>query len=836
MKGFQVIIIILIFFVSCSEGKPSSDDKDNEISDVSNDVDDVFDENDTENGNDELIIDENVNDMDDAQNEPDDEEVDTEYDDDLEITDDEDEEDDGPIDDKDQADEEQDENDEIEIPDVDYRYPLEKFVQISAGNSYTCGLNQDNNVFCWGYNVDEILGMENVPNENRILVPSEVFTSVKFEKIFTDSTHSYGLDKTGTAYCWGDSTCRMPGVEENGYVYRINTDIKFKILALGGGHTCGLDASGKAYCWGRTEYGALGIGDFDEVSNVYEPMAVDTDKQFKDISCGNNHTCGLTKAGEVYCWGLNELGQLGDNSTENRLIPVKADTSVFFKQIELGVKSSYALTDSGDVYSWGGNYNGQLGNGSSGTDLFELTPSKINTEVKFEKISAKMDHVCGLDSNGTAYCWGYNMIGQAGISAAGTINKIVSPTKIESDLVFSSISSGIYHTCGLSSDGVAHCWGSGSDGELGTGYRDYYKVPEAVETDVKFTALAMSEIFTCALDSEGQVYIWGLSESFGTDPYEWVINIELYPEKIDSEIAFDSISANEGTVCGIDSQKKAYCWGSNGSGQLGDGTTTGSNTPKEVDTALLFKSLASGKSHTCGIATDGKAYCWGSNNDGELGDGTKEDSLNPVSVVTTLNFQVITCGQNHTCGLTSEGSVYCWGRNSKGQLGNGESGNDDVLLPVKILSDEVFQDIGTRSDDTCGLTVDGDIYCWGYNGYGQLGNGTLENSSVPGKVNTTLKFISFTKGSYANYALAEDGFYYCWGQCNGNDDDINSITVESDNLNVFPEKMNTPVSFSSIFGGDSFACALDEEGNAYCWGNNDFGQLGINIFREVLVD
>lgn len=828
MKGLLIVLFILVLSVSCTTGNSSLKDGDSEVVDSNNDLDSVFfDENQVEADN-ALPKEDSYSEKDDEESDDVISSDDSEYSDDTEIEDNETE--DNEDEDVDElTEEEQDEDVVTERPDVDYSYPLERFIQISAGNCYTCGLNQDNNVFCWGYNVDEILGMENVPDENRVLVPSEVFTSVKFERIFSSGTHSYGLDKAGTAYCWGDSSCKETGVEEEDsvYVYRVNTTIKFSTLASGGGHTCGLDMSGKAYCWGCTEYGALGIGDFGDSTGVYEPTAVDIEMQFKDISCGNHHTCGLTDGGEIYCWGFNESGQLGDNSKENRLSPVKVNTAVLFNHIVLGSESSYGLTDSGDIYSWGENHYGQLGNGTSGADSFELTPAKINTSIKFEKISPGIDHVCGLDSIGTAYCWGYNMIGQAGISAAGTINGILSPTKIESDLTFSSISSGVYHTCGLSAEGLAYCWGSGADGELGTGYRDYYKVPEAVETDVKFTALAMGEIFNCGLDSAGQVYLWGLSESFGTGPYEWLINIELYPKKIDSAISFKSISANEGYLCGLDSTGAAYCW---------RGATTQEYAFKKVDTDLLFESLPSGKSHTCGIATDGKTYCWGRNNDGEFGDGTKEDSVVPTEVNTALSFQIITCGQNHTCGLVDDGSVYCWGANSKGQIGNGVSGNDDVLLPVKILSAEVFQDIGTRSDDTCGLTTNGDIYCWGYNGYGQLGDGTLDNSSIPIKVGSSLKFTSFFKGSYANYALAEDGFFYCWGQCNGNDDDINGIAVESDNLNVFPEKLNTSIDFSSIFGGDRFACGLNNEGTAYCWGNNDFGQLGINIFREVLTD
>ena len=206
-----------------------------------------------------------------------------------------------------------------------------------------------------------------------------------------------------------------------------------------------------------------------------------------------------------------------------------------------------------------------------------------------------------------------------------------------------------------------------------------------------------------------------------------------------------SLTAGVGFTCGVTSAGAAYCWGWNPSGQLGDNTTgTNRSTPVAVlgvggGTALTFASLTAGFLHTCGVTIAGAAYCWGANGYGQLGDYTSTSSSTPVAVRgvgggTALTFASLTAGGQHTCGLTSAGAAYCWGYNGYGQLGDNTTTNRST--PVAVLgvgggTALTFASLTAGDGFTCGVTSAGAAYCWGYNATGQLGDNTTTTRSTP---------------------------------------------------------------------------------------------------------
>jgi len=354
-------------------------------------------------------------------------------------------------------------------------------------------------------------------------------------------------------------------------------------------------------------------------------------------------------------------------------------------------------------------------------------------------------HTCAIKS-GALYCWGWNGLGQLG---DGTYTDRTTPTLVADGAMGNSgvtaVAAGGWHTCALKG-GQVYCWGWNGAGRLGDGTTMTRTTPTLVADGAMgnsgVTAVAAGASHTCALKG-GKVYCWGwnLVGQLGDGTTTQRITPTLVADGAMGNSGVTAVAAGASHTCALKGGQ-VYCWGANGLGQLGDETTTPRNTPTLVADGVMGNSgvtaVAAGVGHTCALK-GGQVYCWGWNSDGQLGDGTTTPRNTPTlvadGVMGNSGVTAIAAIGWHTCALKS-GKVYCWGENYYGQLGDGTT--TDRTTPT-LMADGAMGNSGVTAvaagwDHTLGLKDTTCLFAWGWNDYGQLGDGTTTDRTTPVQV------------------------------------------------------------------------------------------------------
>jgi alpha-tubulin suppressor-like RCC1 family protein len=352
----------------------------------------------------------------------------------------------------------------------------------------------------------------------------------------------------------------------------------------------------------------------------------------------------------------------------------------------------------------------------------------IGISLAFPAADGGYTHTCSHTSAGDAYCWGSNTEGQLG-SGSVSPNSAV-PILVSGGVKFSSLVPGASHSCALTASGVAYCWGRNTEGQAGLGSVSRSTTPAPVLGGLTFAALTGGFNNTCGMVASGAAFCWGSNTQGAVGDGTTVKRTS--PVAVTGSHNFMSLSARGAHACGLLSSGAAYCWGSNAKGELGDGTATDQSTPVLVQGGLSFVEISTGGAHTCARTSGGAVYCWGQNTHGELGDNSFTDKPTPVQVSGGIVFTSVRARGNHTCGLTAAGAAYCWGENTSGELGDNSTTNRTA--PAPVAGGLTFTAVSSGSNFTCGITTVPALYCWGNNSAGQLGNGGYSNSKVPVKV------------------------------------------------------------------------------------------------------
>ncbi|HEY0674284.1 MAG TPA: hypothetical protein VGD27_18565 [Longimicrobiales bacterium] len=274
-------------------------------------------------------------------------------------------------------------------------------------------------------------------------------------------------------------------------------------------------------------------------------------------------------------------------------------------------------------------------------------------------------------------------------------------------------------------------------------------------------------------------------------------------------------------TCGLDLAGRAFCWGGNDFGTLGDGSHLQRAQPTAVGGNLIYTQLTAGAAHNCALSANGSARCWGHNDEGQLGDGTFTDRSVPTAVSGNLAFTSVSAGHAHSCALTADGAAYCWGDDTRGQLGNGSEGLTRSPTPVRVPFVGIWQQVVAGYYQSCGLTTAGDAYCWGGGESGQNGDSTFNDSPEPARVAGAHRFVRLALGDRFVCGLSNDGVW-CWGanrygELGRASDDGANVPVRVNGITGATD-ITLSMGTSTIGSAAAYACAVLSDDRLLCWG------------------
>ena len=755
-----------------------------------------------------------------------------------------------------------------------------KFTKISAGFNYSLAIGSDGNLYGWGDNSYGQLGIGNPstsPNQQpiKVILPAGV---PKFTQISAGDSHSLALGTDGNLYSWGYNDHAQLGIgasdsDAHAAPNKVNLPAgvpKFTQISAGYKHSLALGTDGNLYSWGTNEKGQLGrsINEAEDGTprKVNLPTGV---SRFTQVIAGGEHSLALGSDGNLYSWGDNTSGQLGRNPSATkdgtpRKVAMPAGITITQASTPgtLGGDFSLALGSDGNIYSWGWNGNQQLGRDASG--YFDGQPRIVDFPEKPKPTGVSFGDRRGTsltdNKNGT---WSVVTPPHAGGKTDVTVFWSRNGWRPDAHLDYTYI---ITYTVAFDSAGgdpvpdpQRITGGQQATRPTASPARDGFLFDGWFLKDAKgdskvaydFSQPVTGDITLVAHWSPADTGGWSISPSKGN-----VLGGQqaiITPPKLSRGIRFSQISAGSlsGFSVGVASDGNAYAWGYNQHGQLGQGSA--SSTPQKtpvrvplpdgVDSSFTYKQAVAGGYHVLAIGSDGIVYSWGANDHGQLGDNTTTDRSKPLPVkgADGQSFKAVqvSAGAYDSAAISLDGRVYTWGSENN----NFTDYSTSKLAPA-LAKDPNGSGQGLHADQVSlgwsfvmAMDADGNVYTWGYDNYGQLGNGTAtgEHSTIyaadparvpdPEDTSKTFKATQISAGANHAMAISQDGILWTWGyNYRGQLGDSTTTNRPSPTQIGKPTKARV----TQISAGAYHSLAVDQSGTAWAWGWNINSQLGTN--------
>jgi alpha-tubulin suppressor-like RCC1 family protein len=593
-------------------------------------------------------------------------------------------------------------------------------------------------------------------------------------------------------------------------------------FAAGAAHSLAIHDDGTLWVTGDNVRGQLGTG-----STASQPawVQVSIATNWVRVAAGAQHSLALQANGTLWAWGDNTYGQLGTGTNSGTgFVAAPAQVPGTYTQLAAGNAHSLALRADGTLWAWGDNFYGQLGStANNATHTPNPTPAQVGT-ASYTQLAAGYDFGLALRPDGTLWAWGRNTYGQLGNSTrTGTDDPTPTPTQVGA-AVYTQLAAGQHHSLALQADGSLYAWGNNFYGQLGTATNTGANTANATPTQVPgtYTRLAAGLGHSQALQATGSLYAWGdnAAGQLGAGSGAPSPTPTLVPG------TYVQLAAGASHGLALQANGSLWAWGQNTSGQLGGGSASPAATSAATGTALPTRSTALGASHSLAVRADGTLWAWGDNTGGQLGIGNATSRTRPVQVGTDNDWVQVAAGTSFSLALKANGTVWAWGLNNYGQLGTSTNSGmtPPNTSPIQV-GNGTYTSLAAGAYHSLALRADGSLYTWGWNFYGQLGNGTSSATAAVSNPNPTQITGTYTQvvaGIYHSLALRANGSLYAWG---GNDQGQLGI-----NTNLSGSLLKSPTlvggTYAALAAGSFHTLALTASGTVFTWGSNTNGQLG----------
>ncbi|MCB1202810.1 MAG: S8 family serine peptidase [Verrucomicrobiae bacterium] len=627
---------------------------------------------------------------------------------------------------------------------------------LSVGNAFGMGLRSDGSLWAWGSNFNGQLGDGTTTSRS-----SPIQIGVDKNWVSMDAGSSFGLAVAddGTLWGWGSNSSSQLGqgdTVQRTSPTQIGSATNWTHVSCGNSTSYALNEAGELWAWGQNSFGQLGVGD-TTARNV--PTRVGTDSDWHSIVAGNSHVLATKENGSLWAWGSGSQGQLGLGEITNRNTPNRVGTQTNWVSMGAGFSNSGGKTADGSLWAWGGNVSGQLANGLVGTSP-TMSPQRFGTENQWESIDFGNSHVVALRLDGSIWVAG-DSFGFSGAEPRA-LSRAADPGSSWMLL------SGTTHSFqAVRQDGTLWHWGRASSGQFGNGGLSDRSTLTQTGTDTDWDSVetgghTLGSTFTLALKTDGTLKAAG-SNTYGqlgigtTTSSSFFVTVDP-----SSGPVWDSVAVGSYFGMGIRNDGTLWGWGLNSNGQLGLGNSASPQLlPVKVGAATNWSAISCGSSFAAGIRSDGSLWAWGSNFSGQVGDGTTTSRNSPVQIGGDFDWVRVVCGASHALALKADGSLWAWGSNSLGQLGVGDQINR--LEPLEVGSGRTWSRIFAGLNASAAIAGDGTLWTAGDNNSGQSGRGGIEPLLSLSQVGTSRNWQHVAVGAQNLVAIQSDGSFWVSG-------------------------------------------------------------------------